>query len=261
MNIAVLGSNCKFSSDLAVQLNHLKKTSLVYRYDALADFKKEIPLYKSLLTTVCSKKSSEQPESEKLKKTTVFGEYIGDVETLFLDIPDEKETKKRENFETLEFIFKALDVKIDNVPTYSTQCIIKKLKDSKKIPEIYTSGVLNIINIYSGILNVSMLTKLLDNDPLTIIIKVKGQRGFLPCNITEDDLQEITKKNLQTIIVETLSVGDLLKDTFFISTFNLNNKEYKKEQETKPSKAVDITQGILPYILMQQELPLLEMAA
>jgi hypothetical protein len=234
MNIAVLGSNCKFSSDLAARLNQLKKTSLVYRYDILSSFKKDIPLYRSLLdrNQINSKSIDvdyEEEEPIKQSARTHLGEYIGDVETRFLNITEE--TKKTDDFKTLGIIFSALNTKgVDTTTTtYGEQCVIKKLKESARNSQLFTSNLLNMINVYSGILTNSMMGKLLERDPLMVIVKVKGGNTFLPCCVDDTYLDELVQKNPQLIVLEASSVKELLTNNFFISAFNLNAKETEKE--------------------------------
>jgi hypothetical protein len=239
MNIAVLGSNCKFSSDLAIQLNQLKQSSLVYRYDLLADFKKSVPLYKSLLNNTKDHKSEavdvdfeeqtvlDAPTKKEIK-TSALGEYVGDVETSFIEVPKKEEELKK--FKILKTTFDMLDIEVSNfIPIYSVQCAIKKLIDARKNSEMFTSNLLNIINVYSGILNFQTLNLLLSDNPLTLIIKVKNDDTFLPCTITKEQLSELTKKNPQAIILEVSSVHELLMNNFFIATFNLKEKKERKE--------------------------------
>lgn len=248
MNIAVLGANCKFSSDLAVRLNQLKKSSLVYRYDILADFKKDIPLYKSLLISgpVSNKQyididdEVEMPENIlRLKDRSPLGEYIGDIETRFLDTSLEGNNTK---IEILRTVFNTLNIKIEGVTTYGEQCTRKKYYESEKNSQLFLSNALNILNVYSGIVSTKMLNFLVERDPLTVIVKVKNSNGFILCDITDEDLEEITKKNPQSIVLKVNSLNELLKNNFFISTFNIKEEKEKKE-EIKLSVTTDPQQG------------------
>jgi len=247
MNIAVLGSNCKFSSDLAVKLNQLKNSSLVYRYDALADFKKEVPLYKSLLLSEKESARDVEPDllnhmipahvepTERDKNKTALGEYIGDVETLFLSSSPSEEEQK--SYDTLKSIFNVLNTKVKkNIFSYGEQCINKKIAEYRKTTELFSSNVLNVISVFSGIVDSSMLDVLIGRESMMVIVKVKKGDSFLPCTITEKDLDTIKNKNPRIIVLEVSSVNELLSNNFFISTFNLKNKKQEKEKvENKKS--------------------------
>jgi len=259
MNIAVLGSNCKFSSDLAIQLNNLKKSSLVYRYDLLADFKKSVPLYKSLVNNSNSKKVPREVDIDfegdfvvnptKETKVSPMGEYVGDVEKSFIEILNEEERIK--NFKLLESTFNLLNMEVDNSTTYDVQCTKSKVREAVKNGESFSPNLLNIINIYSGVLNQKMLDVILETNPLTVIIKVNNE-GFLPLAVTDKYLDDLVEKNPQTIVLKVSSIKELLLNNFFISTFNLNEKKKerkKKEEDKEEQKAVTLTENDLNVFL------------
>jgi hypothetical protein len=247
MNIAVLGSNCKFSSSIAAKLNKLKKTSLVYRYDALADFKKSIPLYASLLSETRFDKGPvddvDTPTEERLQKGSVphLGEYIGDVETQFAVCTD----KVKETVDALRVTFNALNVKVKNQGTYGSNCVDNKLKEVKRNSDLLKANTLNIINVFSGIITQDMLTSLLEHSPLTLVVKVKSSDTFLPCTITEEDLNEVKKKYLQTIVLEVSSLDELFKNNFIISTFNLEKEKIEKKPVEEEKKMSTEEYGVL----------------
>lgn len=257
MNIAVLGSNCKFSSDLAVKLNELKKSSLVYRYDALASFKKDIPLYKTLLNMNGNnaKKACaididndeiivQEPIFRKIVDRSPLGQYIGDVETVFLDITTEN--KESDKIKTLRSMFEMLNTKVDNTLSYGDTCIRNKVLQSSLNNAVFSSNLLNIINVYSGIITKSMLNVLINVDPLTLIVKVKNDNCFLPCTIVDKELSELREKNPQIIILEVSSCDELFKNNFFLSTFGLNKEIIKeKQKEAVKEKPLENHRGIL----------------
>jgi hypothetical protein len=269
MNIAVLGSNCKFSSDLAVRLNLLKKSSLVYRYDALASFKKDIPLYSNLLSiNNGNKKGAAEPVDMDMEidvlleatfKTVVdrssLGQYIGDVETQFIDITNAENSDK---VKILRSIFDTLNTKVDDTtPSYGEACVGKKLKENIRNSAMFSSNLLNIINVYSGIITKPMLNLLLGVDPLTLIIRVKNNNTFLPCTITDEEISEVKKKNPQVIILEVSTSEELFLNNFFIATFGLNKVQEKKKETIvveMPQQAVNV-QALHPNIqLLHQEM-------
>jgi hypothetical protein len=259
MNIAVLGSNCEFSSDLAVKLNLLKKSSLVYRYDALSSFKKDIPLYRSLLTNNSCKKEVrdvdidneidlDTPTINTVSNRSPLGQYVGDVETLFLRINDNN--KESNELKALRSIFEALNTKVNNVQSYAEVCMRNKINENRRNNEMFTSNLLNIINVYSGVITLPMLNTLLAIDPLTLIIKVKNNNELLPCNITKEELSTIRSKNPQSIIIEVSSCDELFKNNFFIGAFGLNEKEEKRTVEVKEQKEAVVVE--MPHIIHMQ---------
>jgi hypothetical protein len=84
--------------------------------------------------------------------------------------------------------------------------------------------------VYSGIVNTTILNFLIDRDPLTVIIKIKNNKGFLPCEITDKDLKNVTEKNPQSIVLEVNSLEELLNNNFFISVFGIKAEKEKKEE-------------------------------
>jgi hypothetical protein len=114
--------------------------------------------------------------------------------------------------------------------------MINKLNESKRNNEVFSSNLLNIINVYSGIVTLPMLNTLLKTDPLTLIVKVKNDNEFVPCTITKENLSEIQIKNPQSIVLEVSSCDELLNNNFFINTFGLNKSKEEKPIKTEEKK-------------------------
>lgn len=224
MNIIVLGSNCKFSSDLSVKLNQLKDSSLILRYDVLSNFKKNVPLYSKIVSE----------NKNILENLFSVGNYAGDVEVSFYDSSiNNKEVEK--NIKTLTTIFNSInpsDTEYKDSFLYAS--LRDKIKECMRLSSSVESTTLNIINVFSGIMNKEMLVHVLSKLPTSLIIKVKGTKTLLPDSFEEKDLKETTKISDSSILLEVNSVDELLRNDFFKETFNLkNNKEKKQKEETK----------------------------
>lgn len=247
MNIAVLGSNCKFSSDLAIQLNRRKKSSLVYRYDALADFKKTFPLYRSLTNKERTHDRVERLNvdvpQESRKDIIALGEYLGDVETQFINNKD----KYKEEIKMLNTAYATLNmpIKDDSQFSYADSCVLKKVKEMNRNTELFASNTLNIINVFSGIITCQQLAYILSSTSLLLIVKVKNGDSFIPCEVTNEQLEEIKQKHLQVIILEVSSLDELFKNNFIISTFNLEKEKIDKIPPKEEKPQVETRRGVI----------------
>lgn len=229
MNIIVLGSNCKFSSDLSVKLNQLKDSSLILRYDVLSNFKKNVPLYSKIVS-----ENKNILKEKQLENSFSVGNYAGDVEVSFYDSSiNNKEVEK--NIKTLTTIFNSInpsDTEYKDSFLYAS--LRDKIKECMRLSSSVESTTLNIINVFSGIMNKEMLVHVLSKLPTSLIIKVKGTKTLLPDSFEEKDLKETTKISDSSILLEVNSVDELLRNNFFKEAFNLKNiKEKKQKEETK----------------------------